>query len=297
MSAPPVGRNAAAPIGVFDSGVGGLSVLREVQAALPHEDVLYYADSANCPYGERPPADIEALTLTALRWLRAQGCKLVVIACNTACACSLSAVRAVMAAQGDGDVQIVGLVPALKPAVLHTRSRVVVVFATPVTLGGSLLAEVIEKHARPAGVTVLPAFDARLVPLVEAGEAESLEARRVLRETLTPLIEAGADSLILGCTHYPYLAPAIRAEFGGRFALYDSGAGVAKRVASLLSGAGLLHPGEAAGTVRLYTSGTADAVAPVVRQLMGRPVPVRSLGASTRRSPGAAAVAAGELRP
>ena len=271
--------HSSAPIGVFDSGVGGLSVLRSVQAALPHEDVLYYADHAHCPYGERSPADIEAFTLGAVRWLQARGCKLVVIACNTACAFSLAAVRRTLEQEGGDPGFIVGLVPALKPAVQHTRSRVVGVFATPVTLQGSLLGEVIEKHAVPAGVQVLKVFHPRLVPLVEEGGADSSEARALLREVLTPLAQAGADSVVLGCTHYPFLEASIRAEFGDTFALYDSGAGVARRVRSLLESGELLNPGAAAGAVRMFTTGQAGAVQDVVQQLLGHAVPVESLPA------------------
>ncbi|GGQ92797.1 glutamate racemase [Deinococcus ruber] len=272
--------HASAPIGVFDSGVGGLSVLQNVRAELPHEDLLYYADQANCPYGERSPAEIETFTLAAVRWLKARGCKLVVIACNTACAFSLAAVRRTLEREGDDPSCIVGLVPALKPAVLHTASRVVGVFATPVTLQGSLLQEVIEKHAAPAGVQVHKVFHPSLVPMVEAGAANSPEARAVLREVLTPLAQAGADSLVLGCTHYPFLEASIRAEFGETFALYDSGAGVARRVRSLLEASDLLNPGTDAGTLRLFTTGQAGVVQDVVQQLLGSAAPVEPL--STR---------------
>ena len=281
MSALP---SAASPIGVFDSGVGGLSVLRELRAALPHEDVLYYADQAHCPYGERPPDQIEALTLAAVRWLGEQGCKLVVIACNTACAFSLTTVRRVLEAEGE-TLPVVGLVPALKPAVLHTRSRVVGVFATPVTLGGSLLREVVAEYADPAGVRVLPAFHPALVPLVEAGGAGSAQARALLREVLSPLAAAGADSLVLGCTHYPFLASSIRAEFGHTFALFDSGAGVARRTRSLLERGGLLNPGTAAGSLQLYTTGQPDAAAGVARQLLNMHVPVTGLNVSPVGAP------------
>ncbi len=268
MSRPSSGR----PVGVFDSGVGGLSVLRDLRAALPAEELLYFADQLHCPYGERDPAEIEALTLSALRWLEARGCKLVVIACNTACAFSLTSVRAQLA----DDLPVVGLVPALKPAAQQSRSRVVGVLATPVTLEGSLLREVIDRHAVPAGVSVHGVWHRDLVPLVEAGEADSPRAEELLREVLGPLRDAGADTLVLGCTHYPFLAGAIRRAFGNAFALLDSGPGVARRVRALLSDRGELRE-EGSGGVRVVTSGDPDRARRVVRQLLGQELPVEGL--------------------
>ncbi len=243
---------ASAPIGVFDSGVGGLSVLAELKRALPHERFLYYADTAHCPYGERDPDDIGRLTLQGVRWLEAQGCKLVVIACNTACAFSLASVRA------QAGVPVVGLVPALKPAAEQSRSRVVAVFATPVTLEGSLLADVVRRAADPLGVQVLKIWHRELVPLVEAGLADSPRSRELLRALLTPAAEDGADALVLGCTHYPFLTPAIRAEFGDAFALHDSGPGVARRTRALLEEAGHLAERPGGGETHFYTTGAAE---------------------------------------
>ena len=259
------------PIGVFDSGVGGLSVLAHLKRLLPHETFVYFADTAHCPYGERSPEEIGRLTLRAVRWLEAQGCKLVVIACNTACAFSLQSVRA--AAQ----VPVVGLVPALKPAVEGTRSGVVAVFATPVTLEGSLLREVTEKYAAPAGVSVLKVWQRELVPLVEAGQADSRYTREVLRDLLTPTLQAGADALVLGCTHYPFLIPALRAEFGDAFRLHDSGAGVAKRTRALLEGAGLLNMQENSAPTRLYATGDASTIRAVASHLYSDALEVHAL--------------------
>lgn len=270
-SAPAASDYSRRSIGVFDSGVGGLSILSELRRALPHEDFLYFADSAHCPYGERPPAEVEALTLRAVQWLEAQGCKLAVIACNTACAFSLASVRAAVG------IPVVGLVPALKPAVQQSRSGVVAVFATPVTLEGSLLREVTVRFADPAGVRVLKIWHRDLVPLVEAGHSGAPQTRSLLRELLTPLAQAGADGLVLGCTHYPFLVPAIQAEFGDTFALHDSGAGVAKQTRALLEQAGHLNPGAADGQVTLYTTGEAQQVGEVARQLWPAAVRVRAL--------------------
>ena len=259
------------PIGVFDSGVGGLSVLDHLKRLLPHETFVYFADTANCPYGERSPEEIGRLTLRAVRWLEGHGCKLVVIACNTACAFSLHSVRSAVG------VPVVGLVPALKPAVEQTQSGVVAVFATPVTLEGSLLREVTEKYAAPAGVKVLKVWQRELVPLVEAGQADSRYTREVLRDLLTPTLQAGADALVLGCTHYPFLIPALRAEFGDAFRLHDSGAGVAKRTRALLEGAGLLNMQPQAGLTQLYATGDASTIRTVAPHLYSDALEVHAL--------------------
>ena len=270
-SAPAASDYSRRPIGVFDSGVGGLSILSELRQALSHEDFLYFADSAYCPYGERPPAEVEALTLRAVQWLEAQRCKLAVIACNTACAFSLASVRAVVG------IPVVGLVPALKPAVQRSRSGVVAVFATPMTLEGSLLREVTVRFADPAGVRVLKIWHRDLVPLVEEGHSGAPQTRSLLRELLSPLAQAGADALVLGCTHYPFLVPAIQAEFADTFTLHDSGAGVAKQTKALLAQAGHLNPGAVDGQVTLYTTGEAQQVGEVARQLWPAAVRVRAL--------------------
>jgi glutamate racemase len=257
----------ARPIGVFDSGVGGLSVLAHLKRLLPHEDFVYFADTANCPYGERSPAEIGQLTLRAVRWLEAQGCKLVVIACNTACAFSLNSVRSAAM------VPVVGLVPALKPAVEQTKSGVVAVFATAVTLEGSLLKDVTDEYADPAGVNVLKVWHRELVPLVEDAQAHAPYTRELLRNLLTPILHSGADALVLGCTHYPFLIPALHSEFGDAFRLHDSGAGVAKRTRTLLEKAGQLNTQAGSAPTRLYTTGDAAHTRRVAAHLYSEVLP------------------------
>lgn len=255
--------SADAPLGVFDSGVGGLSVLAEVRRELPQEDVLYLADTAHLPYGERSDDDLRDLTLRAVTALRERGAKAVVVACNTASAFGLSHVRAAYP-----DLPILGLVPAVKPAVQATRSGVVGVLATPGTLRGTLLSGVIRDFADPAGVRVMQAVSTELVPLVEAGEAGSARTRAVLRRVLTPLAEAGADQLVLGCTHYPFLAPAIRAEFGGAFALLDSGAAVARHTRRVLGDAGMLAGRPRSSEARYFVTGDPERAAPIFSALL-----------------------------
>ncbi|GMA14021.1 glutamate racemase [Deinococcus metallilatus] len=253
-----------APLGVFDSGVGGLSVLAELRRSLPHEHFLYLADTAHVPIGARPDEEIRDLTARAVAALHARGAKGVVVACNTASAFSLTHLR-----ERYPDMPIIGLVPAVKPAVAATRSGVVGVLATPGTLRGTLLRDVIRQWADPAGVRVLTAVSAELVPLVEAGQANGERTRAVLRETLTPLAEAGADQLVLGCTHYPFLADSIRAEFGDTFALVDSGAAVARHTRNVLQQAGRLREEGGPGGVSYLVTGDPEASHPVIATLVG----------------------------
>ncbi|GBF08240.1 glutamate racemase [Deinococcus aerius] len=254
-----------APLGVFDSGVGGLSVLAELRRVLPHERFLYLADTAHVPIGARPDEEIRDLTSRAVAALHARGAKGVVVACNTASAFSLRPLRE----RYGPAFPVIGLVPAVKPAVAATQSGVIGVLATPGTLRGTLLRDVIREFAEPTGVRVLTAVSAELVPLVEAGQAGGGRARAVLREVLAPLAGAGADQLVLGCTHYPFLAGSIRAEFGDTFGLVDSGAAVARHTRNVLEAASLLRGENGEGGVTYLVTGEPEATRPVIGALTG----------------------------
>ena len=192
-------KNRSAPIGVFDSGVGGLSVYLHLAQQLPTERYVYYADTLNVPYGNRDSEDIEALTLKAVEWLHQQGCKLIVIACNSASAYALDTARRCYP-----HIPIVGLVPALKPAVLASKSAHVAVLATKATLNGTLLNDVIINFAKPNNTIVTKYFDPQLVPWVEAGMSEQDETAERLRQQIRIFANEGVDQLVLGCTHYPF---------------------------------------------------------------------------------------------
>lgn len=241
--------------------MGGLSVLHELRRVMPQQDFVYLADTAHIPYGSRPEDELRRLTTSCVDWLHLEGCKGVVIACNTASAFSLGFLRL----RYGPDFPVVGLVPALKPAVLATQSGTVAVLATPVTLRGEKLREVIEQFAVPASVEVLRLSHPELVPLVEAGQADSWRAREVLREVLAPAAAAGADQLVLGCTHFPFLASSIRAEFGETFALLDSGKAVARRTHAVLGGANHTQHDAA---VRYFCTGDPKWAAPVLAALV-----------------------------
>ncbi|MCH7302958.1 glutamate racemase [Acinetobacter sp. NIPH 1869] len=228
--------SADAPIGVFDSGVGGLSVAQEIARHLPNERILYYADTAHVPYGARSDQEIRQLTAQAIEWLYRQGCKIAVVACNTASAFSLDYLRDHYGER----FPIVGLVPALKPAVIQTQSKVVAVLATPATFRGQLIKDVISKFAEPAGVNVLTVTNLDLVPFVEAGQEMSQACLNVLQQILQPVVEQGADYLVLGCTHYPFLKQAIHQIFAEKLKLIDSGQAVARQTTYILIKNGLL---------------------------------------------------------
>lgn len=224
------------PIGVFDSGVGGLSILRHLQALMPHEYYIYLADTRHVPYGERSDSEIEALTHKAVDWLYAQGCKLVVVACNSASAHSLDSLRPYYGKR----LPIVGLVPAIKPAALQTRSKQVAVLATKATLKGRLLADVIDQYATPLGVQVHKYFFAGLVPWVEAGLPDDHQGHDQLMQLVHTLAEKQVDHLVLGCTHYPFFKHKLD-HYAPWLHILDSGVAIAKRTHFLLANANLLR--------------------------------------------------------
>lgn len=221
------------PIGVFDSGIGGLSVYLHLARQLPAERYVYYADTLNVPYGNRDSEDIEALTLTAVEWLYQQGCKLIVMACNSASAYALEKARRCYP-----QLLIVGLVPALKPAVLASKSGLVAVLATKATLNGSLLNDVIDNVAKPNHTEVVKYFDPQLVPWVEAGMPEQDATAERLRQQLQAFANDGVDQLVLGCTHYPFFKPFLLDEIARQqlsMQVVDSGQAIAERVKQLLA--------------------------------------------------------------
>jgi len=256
-----------APIGIFDSGIGGLSVAQEIARHLPNEQILYYADTAHVPYGPRSDQNIRELTAQAIEWLYRQGCKAAVVACNTASAFSLDYLR-----EHYGEsFPIIGLVPALKPAVLQSKTKVVAVLATPATFRGNLIKDVVERFAMPTGVKVLPITCLELVPLVEQGLQMSQQCLNTLKKILQPVVEQGADHLVLGCTHYPFLKPAIQAIFGQQLTLVDSGQAVARQTARILIKNELLgeQSCESETRIQCYVSGhNAENLKPILQHLI-----------------------------
>lgn len=246
-----------APIGLFDSGVGGASVLREVRALLPGEPLLYLADQAHCPYGSRAAAELRALSEANVAWLLARGAKLIVVACNTASTAALRYLRGRFPA-----IPFVGMVPAVKPAAQKTRSGVVGVLATPATVASEMLAEVVATWAREVRVVAQPALG--LVEAVERGALALPETRALVAGHVAPLLAAGADTIVLGCTHYPFLAPLIREVAGPGVAVLDAGPAVAQQAARLLAQHRLAAPVPPPAPITYATTG---AVAPFAATL------------------------------
>jgi len=236
----------ARPVGIFDSGVGGLSVLRRFQELAPHESVVYFADTAFFPYGPRPAAEVRKRSFAVVDRLLQAGVKLVIVACNTASAAAISDLREVF------PIPFVGVVPGLKPAAQSSRSGRVAILATPGTLDGELYSRVVEEFGRGTTIANVPGHG--LAELVENGLAGTPQARAAVREALAGEVERGADTVVLGCTHYHFLADDIRAEFPG-VALVDTTEAVARRAVQVLTEMGLEAPPDQEGTLDIIVSG------------------------------------------
>ena len=223
------------PIGVFDSGMGGLSVWRELRRALPGESLLYYGDGTNCPYGEKPAKEVVGYIRTGVDKLISEGAKLVVLACNTA------TVTAIRELREEYDIPFVGMEPAVKPAAESTRSGVVGVLATHGTRESEWFAGLKGKYS--AGTKVITAVGDGFVRIVEGGMEDTEEATEAVRRALAPMIDAGVDRIVLGCTHYPFLAGKMREVIGSRnIEIIDPAPAIVRRVEWLLEEAGLAAP-------------------------------------------------------
>lgn len=247
MPGHPPQTDAHQPIGVFDSGVGGLSVLWEIRRELPQEDLLYVADSGYAPYGDKPMGTIEARAVEITEFLLGQGAKAVVVACNTATGAAGKLLRSRYSAP------IIAMEPAVKPAVAQSRSGVIGVLATRRTLESHNFSVLMDRVGAGAEVLLQPCPG--LVERVEAGDLDGDHTRALLVDYVQPLLERGADTLVLGCTHYPHLIPLISRIAGPEVAVLDSGAAVARQVRRRLDSLGLLAPPDRLGTERFWTSG------------------------------------------
>lgn len=215
------------PIGIFDSGVGGLSVLREIRRHFAQENLIFIADQEHVPYGPRTLEQVRSFAETITEFLLGQGAKLIVVACNTASAAALYHLRSTFP-----KVPFVGMEPAVKPAAEQTQSGVVGVLATPATFQGELYASVVERFAN--GVIVLQDTCPGLVNQIEKGEIKSPETRAILEGALQPMIERGIDRVVMGCTHYPFVIPLIQEIVGPDVKVIDPAPAIARQVGRLL---------------------------------------------------------------
>lgn len=273
MTTSPFSPNA--PIGIFDSGVGGLSVLRHIRAQLPHEHLVYVADSGFAPYGDKSEAVVAERSLAVARFLVEQGVKALVVACNTA---TVAAVR--LLRERLPTLPIVGVEPGLKPAAQATRNGTVGVLATERTLAGEKFLQLRDQVAQATGVRFLLQPCRGLVDQIELGTLDSDATHAMLRGFILPLLEQGADTLVLGCTHYPLVRASIEAVIAragaGDVALVDTGDAVARQLVRLLDAGGLLRPaGAAPARLEGWTSASATALSAAFTTLIGIDPPVR----------------------
>lgn len=251
MSPPPA-------IGVFDSGVGGLSVLREIRPLIPHAPLLYAADQAHVPYGGRPAPEIQQLSTTLTRFLLSRNAQIIVVACNTATAAAIDHLREAFPA-----VPFVGMEPALKPAVQKTHSGVIGVLATANTFQSQRYANLAARFA--ADVQLLQNPCVGLVERIERGETDTPETEQFLRAIVEPMLAQGADTLILGCTHYPFVRPLLEKIAGSHIAIIDPATAVARQVQRLLP----FTTNQPEMPPQFYTTGDEIRLHHQVRQLLG----------------------------
>ncbi|MDY0124707.1 MAG: glutamate racemase [Anaerolineaceae bacterium] len=262
--------SAASPIGIYDSGVGGLTVLRAVRELLPHEGLLYFADQAKVPYGNRPLEEVRALAEGVTRYLMDQGAKLIVVACNTASAAALKHLRALYP-----DFPFVGMEPAVKPAAEQTLSGKVGVLATPSTFQGEMYASVVERFAKD--VQVFQATCPGLVRQIEKGYLSTPKTRRILQEAIEPMLREGVDTLVMGCTHFPFVIPLIREIAGKDVRVIDPAPAVARQVKRVLEAGGLLRTSDSVGKTVFLTSAEAGKLEALLTKLLGMDSAVRRL--------------------
>jgi glutamate racemase len=253
-------------VGVFDSGVGGLSVVREIIAQTPEQPLVYLADQAHAPYGQRTLEEIRDLSDGITQFLLGQGSQVIVVACNTASAAALRWLR-----RKYPDVPFVGMEPAVKPAAERTRTRHVGVMATPATFQGELFASLVDRFGKE--VTVHTQVCPELVPLVEAGELDTEAARKAVRRYVDPLIEAGVDELVLGCTHYPFLRPLIEQAAGPHIEIIDPAPAVARQTARVLAQIRGPERKACVNDHAFFTTGDTERFAVALQALLDYPYP------------------------
>ncbi len=262
-------------IGIFDSGVGGLSVLRAVRAQLASADLLYFGDNLHIPYGPRPLAEVRAFSEAITRFLLAHGAQVIVVACNAASAAALKYLRETFPAS-----PFVGMEPAVKPAAEQTQTRVVGVLATPATFQGELFNSVVERFAQ--GVTVLPQICPGLVQQIEAGELDSPETEALLRGWVAPMLSQNIDALVLGCTHYPFVIPLLEKICGPGVRVIDPAPAVARQVARVVEQNSEVRSAsqklEGRGNLTYFTSGEPEDFRRALTQLEIEESEVRAVG-------------------
>jgi len=236
------------PIGIFDSGIGGTSIWKEVIKLLPNENTIYLADSKNAPYGEKSPEEILSLSIKNTELLISKGCKLIIVACNTATTNAINYLRATY------NIPFIGIEPAIKPAALLSKTGAVGILATKGTLASDLFEKTAKEYTK--NITTIEQDGEGLVPLIEAGKLNSTEINNLLSTYLEPMLNFNIDHLVLGCTHYPYLIPQIKKIIGKHIVIIDSGEAVAKQTKAILEKNNLLSTKTSTSQHQFYTNTT-----------------------------------------
>ena len=244
-------RSSTSPIGIFDSGVGGLSVWREIRCLLPYEDTQYVADQAHIPYGPRPVTEIRDFSRGITKFLMRQRCKAIVIACNTASGAALHMLR-----KQFPHVPFIGMEPAVKPAAEHTRTGVIGVIATPTTFQGELFRNLVSRFGMD--IQIHTQTCPGLVEIVESGESNSRLAEKTARNCIEPLLKHNIDQLVLGCTHYPFLSRTIKRIIGPEIALIDPSPAIARQIKRILHTNKTTNVQNKRGQHTFYTTSSAN---------------------------------------
>lgn len=234
------------PIGIFDSGIGGTSIFKEIHALLPNENCIYLADSKYAPYGNKSKEEILQLSVKNTDFLIKNDCKVIVVACNTATTNAIDFLRE------NYKLPFIGIEPAIKPAALNTQTKAVGILATKGTLSSQLFHKTADLYAR--GIKVIEQIGEGIVPLIEAGKVESDEMKLLLETYLKPMLEQNIDYLVLGCTHYPYLIPMLSKMLPNDVKIIDSGLAVAKQTQSVLSTHNLLNDSAIKPEIKLFSN-------------------------------------------
>jgi glutamate racemase len=260
---------AEAPIGVFDSGAGGLTILSALRQELPYENYIYYGDTAHCPYGTRSDTEIIELSIQVGRFLIEQGVKLIVVACNTASQAALNTLRATFTS-----IHFIGVVPAVKPAARATKKGRIGIAATNQAAKAFYLRQLIDEFA--GGIQAYAVGCPELVTLVERGELDGPVVEETVKQALQPILKEDIDVIVLGCTHFPALRPVIERITAHQVHIIDSGSAVARRTHYVLDAEGLIQPNNSnhanAGELQLLCSGDAVVFSNVASKLLGYPV-------------------------
>ncbi len=244
-------------IGIFDSGVGGTSIWQEIHELLPFENTIYLADSKNAPYGYKTPEEIIALSIKNTEALINMGCKIIIVACNTATTNAISVLRETF------NIPIIGIEPAVKPAALHTTSKSIGILATKGTLSSILFHKTSSEFTKD--ISVIEVVGEGLVPLIETGKMESKETKLLLQKYTKPMVEADIDYLVLGCSHYPYLVPQLKEILPSHIQILDSGKAVAKNTETTLASLDLLRKEKTKPVLQFYTNTTTDTIQYLLR--------------------------------